>query len=187
MLAWGDNYYGQSTPPPGLSHVIAVAAGAYHSLALKNDSTVVGWGYDYYGQSHVPADLSNVVAIAAGWSHSLALKSDRTVVSWGQAYAGENTVSSAMSNIVAITAGGLNNLALTLPAPTLPTLVVNVSSHTIVFMWPTNEVGFSLEQSTDWLAHSWSPVSPAPTILGRNYTVTNMVSNGTRFYRLRKL
>ena len=44
MVAWGDNDYGQCNVPAGLSGVVAVAAGAYHSLALKADGTVVAWG-----------------------------------------------------------------------------------------------------------------------------------------------
>ena len=35
--------------------MVAVAAGGYHSLALKSDGTVVAWGYNYFGQSTVPA------------------------------------------------------------------------------------------------------------------------------------
>ena len=30
----------------GLSEVVAIAAGEFHSLALKVDGTVVGWGYE---------------------------------------------------------------------------------------------------------------------------------------------
>ena len=64
---------GQTTVPGGLSNVVAIAAGGYHSLALKSDGTVVGWGDNGYGQTTVPAGLSNVAAIAAGGYHSLAL------------------------------------------------------------------------------------------------------------------
>jgi len=65
---------GQVTPPPGLSNVVAISAGVNHSLALKNDGTVVAWGNNYYGQISVPGDLTNVVAISAGSYHSLALR-----------------------------------------------------------------------------------------------------------------
>jgi len=40
-VGWGYDYYGQTDAPPGLSNVIAIAAGYYHSLALKSNGTVV--------------------------------------------------------------------------------------------------------------------------------------------------
>ena len=50
-----------------------IAAGTYHSLALKMDGTVVAWGNNLSGQTRVPGGLDGVVAIAAGFTHSLAL------------------------------------------------------------------------------------------------------------------
>src|SRR5205085_9924528 len=41
----------------------AIAAGEFHSLALKRDGTVVAWGDDRYGQADVPSGLSGVTAI----------------------------------------------------------------------------------------------------------------------------
>src|SRR5688572_14564541 len=77
-------------PPVGLSNVVALSGGAYHSLALKRDGTVAAWGLGYNmswepgnGQNNVPTGLSNVTAISAGRYHNLALKSDGTVVAWG--------------------------------------------------------------------------------------------------------
>ncbi|HWR57565.1 MAG TPA: Ig-like domain-containing protein, partial [Thermodesulfovibrionales bacterium] len=70
IVAWGDNYYGQTTVPSGLSGVTAIAAGGGHTVALKNNGTVVAWGYNVYGQSNVPSGLSGVIAIAAGNSHT---------------------------------------------------------------------------------------------------------------------
>jgi hypothetical protein len=56
--------------------VTAIAAGYFHSLASKNDGTVVSWGcgsgFDY-GQCSVPGGLSHVSAVSAGDHHSLAL------------------------------------------------------------------------------------------------------------------
>ena len=85
--------------------VVAVAAGASHSLALCSDGTVVAWGYNDDGQlgngsntaSNVPVlvNLSGVLAgktvisIAAGYYHSLALCSDGTVAAWGGNTAGQ--------------------------------------------------------------------------------------------------
>ena len=46
--------------------LVAIAAGGTHSLALKQDGTVVAWGNYQFGQTDVPLGLANVVAIAAG-------------------------------------------------------------------------------------------------------------------------
>src|SRR6266403_887881 len=75
--------YGQSSVPTGLGTVIAVAAGGSHSLALKNDGTVVAWGDNSAGQSSVPTGPGTVIAVAAGGYHSLGLRNDGTVVAWG--------------------------------------------------------------------------------------------------------
>src|SRR4051812_41627464 len=79
---WGDNTSGKATPPTGLDGVIAIAAGAQHSLALRTNGIIVGWGDNSSGQIEIPLNLDNVVGIAAGL-HSAALKSDGTVVVWG--------------------------------------------------------------------------------------------------------
>lgn len=74
--------------------VTDIAAGMYHSIALRADSTVWTWGRNSYGQlgdgstkdSSVPIQvkgLSKVVAIAAGAYHSLAVTSDGSVWAWG--------------------------------------------------------------------------------------------------------
>ena len=54
--------------------MVAIAAGDEHTVALKQDGTVVAWGDNGYGQTKVPAGLSGVVAIAAGVGHTVALK-----------------------------------------------------------------------------------------------------------------
>jgi alpha-tubulin suppressor-like RCC1 family protein len=40
---------------------MAIAAGQYHSLALKENGTVVAWGQNTFRQTNVPPDLTNVV------------------------------------------------------------------------------------------------------------------------------
>ena len=116
VIAWGSNSAGQTNVPAGLSNVVAVAAGGYHSLALQADGFVVGWGDNSYGQAPAPVGLSNVVAVAGGHRHSLALMAERTVAAWGQYFNGSTyvpmTVPVDLSNVVAVAAGGFFNLAL---------------------------------------------------------------------------
>ena len=73
-MAWGWDGAGQTDVPAGLTGVTAIAASGWHSLALKNDGTVVAWGDDSDGQTKVPAGLSGVTAIAAGDAFNLALR-----------------------------------------------------------------------------------------------------------------
>ncbi|MFL5807226.1 MAG: PxKF domain-containing protein, partial [Roseiflexaceae bacterium] len=112
VVAWGNNDYGQTDVPSGLSGVTAIAAGAFHNLALEADGTVVAWGWNYFGQSSVPDGLSDVTAISAGGFHSLALKADGTVVAWGNNDYGQTDVPSGLSNVTAIAAGYRHSLAL---------------------------------------------------------------------------
>jgi alpha-tubulin suppressor-like RCC1 family protein len=145
VLAWGANVFGQlgdgsmtnrSMPVAvsDLSDVVSVAAGDFHSLALKADGTLWAWGFNRDGQlgdgstiDHItprPAgDLVDVVAIAAYGSHNLALKVDGTVWAWGANESGElgdgSTTSrttpvrvSGLAGVVAIAAGRVHSLAL---------------------------------------------------------------------------
>lgn len=121
VWAWGGNAAGQvgvpiihqvdhskSPPPiepyaahiagplrvPGLSGIVAVAAGIEYSLALGSDGAVWVWGADYStslvktdDNRHIPVrepGLSDVIAISASGFMPLALKSDGTVWAWGR-------------------------------------------------------------------------------------------------------
>jgi len=70
IVGWGDDSFGQASPP-SVSNAVAIAANGGHSLALLADGSVVGWGWDDYGQASPPS-LSNAVAVSAGWYHILA-------------------------------------------------------------------------------------------------------------------
>ena len=79
----------------GWTDIIAVAAGAGHTIGLKSDGTVVATEYkgNYdYGQCNV-SNWTDVVAIAAGTVHTVGLKSDGTVVATGDNYYGQCDVS----------------------------------------------------------------------------------------------
>ena len=111
-------------PPAGLTDIVAIAAAARHSLALKSNGTVVAWGDSYivplYGQNTYspPPGLSNIVGIAAGTSlgffgHSLALRDDGTVFGWsGVGLPSAPTVPTDLFGVIAIAAGDRHGLAL---------------------------------------------------------------------------
>ncbi|MFN0028226.1 MAG: RCC1 domain-containing protein [Acidimicrobiales bacterium] len=87
-----------ATQVPGLTNIVAVAAGKHHSLALAADGTVWAFGLNDFGQlgstsnlgasvanptPAVIAGLSGVIAIEAGDSHSLAVRADGSTWSFG--------------------------------------------------------------------------------------------------------
>jgi len=116
VWSWGSNSNGQlgdgtkeSKPFPvqviapegvgALKNIVALSAGVYHSLALRQDGTVWAWGDNSRGQlgvgpiafiytpvqvgSAAEGFLSDVIAISAGYKFSLALKADGSVWAWG--------------------------------------------------------------------------------------------------------
>ncbi|GFO61586.1 hypothetical protein GMST_39110 [Geomonas silvestris] len=118
VYAWGSNYHGQLgsavttsgtqaySPTPVKVHgfgggtVSAVAAGAFHSLALVNGN-VYTWGYNGNGQlgngnysdTSIPSPvivagstsipINNIVQVVAGGTFSAALTADGKVYTWG--------------------------------------------------------------------------------------------------------
>jgi hypothetical protein len=119
VFDWGDGTRGDTNMPAGISNVVAVSTGRYHSLAVRRDGTVAAWGEDAFGACDVPFGLSNVLAVAAAGginyaedSFSLALEANGTVVGWGQIAPSGSTVPAGLSNVVSIAAG--NNFALAL-------------------------------------------------------------------------
>jgi pimeloyl-ACP methyl ester carboxylesterase len=71
----------------------------------------------------------------------------------------------------------------TLPPP----LQIQLAGTNVVVSWPFWAAGFVLE-STDKLraTNSWTAVTNVPEVVNFQYTVTNQVSGGSRFYRLAK-
>jgi alpha-tubulin suppressor-like RCC1 family protein len=108
VYAWGDGRGGQlglgdaaihpsPTQIPGLTDVVALAAGGVHALALRGDGTVWAWGFNDYGELGIgrmsdpvvsPTQVmalanEKVIAVAAGDMHSLALTQSGALYGWG--------------------------------------------------------------------------------------------------------
>lgn len=105
LWAWGRNESGQlgdrtivtrlrPVVVPGLTDVLAVAAGLSHSLAVKSDGAVWAWGANARGQlgdgttternSPVQVQgLTGIVGVSAGAAYNLAVSRDGSVWAWG--------------------------------------------------------------------------------------------------------
>ena len=64
--------------------MIAIAAGRAHSIALKDDGTIVEWGF-ICGPCPYPLTAESIpgIALAAGDYHGLLLRADGRVFAWG--------------------------------------------------------------------------------------------------------
>ncbi|WP_367113599.1 hypothetical protein [Sporocytophaga sp.] len=82
VVAWGRNTENQCNVPTGLSKVIAISAGAYHSVALTSDGTVISWGSNNNGQQNVPVGLDSVIAIFCADYATFVLKSNGRLEAW---------------------------------------------------------------------------------------------------------
>ncbi len=112
VAAWGQ-YNNQTNVPPNATNLMAIAAGASHSIALQPGSQIVGWGNALAGETAAPPSFTNGIAISAGSSTSLGLRTNGMVLTWGQSSFGRSNVPPDLTNTVAVAAGGLHVLALT--------------------------------------------------------------------------
>jgi alpha-tubulin suppressor-like RCC1 family protein len=94
----------------GLSDVVALTLGAYHTCAARSAGGVVCWGNDAEGElgdgtsahgtcptlgvacSLVPVatlGVTDAVELGAGWAHACALRASGSVVCWGDGTLGQ--------------------------------------------------------------------------------------------------
>jgi uncharacterized repeat protein (TIGR02543 family) len=59
-----------------------VEGGAWYTLGLRSDGTVVAVGYNSYGQCNV-SNWTDIIQVAAGMTHTIGLRSDGSVVAVG--------------------------------------------------------------------------------------------------------
>jgi uncharacterized repeat protein (TIGR03803 family) len=75
--------------------------------------------------------------------------------------------------------------SLSLGSVSAPQLTITPSGANFILTWPTNAAGFSLKFTTNLGSSDlWTTVSPEPTIVNGENTVTDPISDTGRFYRL---
>ncbi len=109
LAGWGENSDGESDVPDG-NNFTGIAAGTWHSLALKSDGRLTAWGYNDWEQCDVP-EGNNFASVSAGFLYSVALKLDGSLVAWGRNSYGLLNPPSG-NNYIAIAACGEHGLAL---------------------------------------------------------------------------
>ena len=87
----------------GITMRSTISAGAFHTVGLQSDGTVVAVGKNENGQCDV-SQWKDIVAVSAGKWHTVGLQSDGTVVAVGSNWAGQCDVSQ-WQDIVAVSAG----------------------------------------------------------------------------------
>lgn len=111
IVKWGAYDKEPISFPQGLSGVVAVATGQRHTVALRQNGTVLSLDFKGFGVAPIPAGLRDIVALSAGGVHTLALQKDGTVAAWDSK--GQRKVPpSDIGRAIAIAAGTSHDVAL---------------------------------------------------------------------------
>jgi len=201
VVAWGYNDSGRlgdgtttSRPVPTTvkssgvlsgKTIIAVSAGADHSLALCSDGTVAAWGDNGTGElgnnstvdSTTPIQIDQsgvlagktVIAVSAGGSFSLALCSDGTVAAWGSGAAGQlgNNITVSSYVPVSVSTAGVLSGKTVVKISAGDNHSVAVCSDGLAVSWGSNDWG--------QLGNNSNTNSPVPVAV----TATGVLSGRT--------
>ncbi|MDI1452128.1 MopE-related protein [Polyangium sp. 6x1] len=198
VWAWGQNSYGQlgngssSTTPQatpmqatGLPTIKAIAAGAYHSLALDTAGKVWAWGQNSYGQlgngsitttpQGTPVQiggLPTITAIAAGLAHSLALDTNGVIWVWGNNSYGQLGTGSSGNNQPTPASVTLADGAVALVAGWHHSMALDTNGS--VWSWGRNHYG----QIGNGLAGATNQLTPYQVSLGVFSSATAVMAGG---------
>jgi len=66
----------------------------------------------------------------------------------------------------------------------MPVLTFTIQSRQLITAWPTNFTGFTLQYATNLPTPLWAMVTTTPVVVDQQFTVTNPITVGIRFFRL---
>ena len=113
----------QHTPVMIMDGVVAISAGARHTMVILEDSSLLTWGsndmfqlgYGHYNRRFIPTEImTDVTAVSAGSGHSMAIRADGSLWVWGLNLSGvfgdgtrtsSRTPIKVMEDVIAISAG----------------------------------------------------------------------------------
>ena len=140
------------SPVPGAAKVKpqTLAAGEFHSLAIRPDGTLWAWGRNDYGQlglgdntnRPVPTRVgtaSDWVAVAVGLLHSLALKADGSLYAWGYNNDGQLGLGNTLNRNVPSRVGLLVRDWAAIAAGASHTLAIKANGT--LYAWGLNDQG----------------------------------------------
>lgn len=183
VWCWGQNFDGQlgdgtiedrrafPIQVPNLDSVVAIAAGAYFTCALRSGGDVWCWGQNSHGQlgdgsfgeeratPSPVADLTDAVHLAAGLQHACAIRASGQTVCWGDNELGAVGDGTTLMRTRFVDVVGLTS-AVELAAGYRSTCARDASDN--VFCWGYNEYGQLGDGTTEDSLVPVRVVPPAP-------------------------
>lgn len=169
--------------------LITMALLAYSDGSSPVGGLVQGWDGNFYG-----------MAYAGGASYGTVFKMTRDAILSPviqlTGYGGQYPGSSPYGGLLVANDGNLygtaaldgtsgygNVFRLLMPGPQL---TIMRSAQQCALSWRTNYDGYTLQSSTEVGTSSWCDCTNEAIIAGERFFVTNTISNGTRFFRLKR-
>ena len=219
LWAWGYNHKGQlgdnnttdrHVPTQEDSHATnwsAVAAGWWHTVALKTNGTLYAWGFNDKGQlgngtneeSHKPfqedSNATDWSAVSAGTWHTVALKTNGTLYAWGfndKGQLGDKSTTNRLvptredsntTNWSTVAAGGWHTVALTTDG-TLYAWGANSKGQLGNGDDAKSKIPIEVNDDADWsamAAGAWDTVATKTdgTLYAWGYNLHGQLGNGT--------
>lgn len=190
--AGGTNHYGtlfQFTTDGQLTTLFTLADGSNTGIGETPDTELLREDNgDIYGLTHYP------VAIGGGWGSIFKLENNGTISclysfdtsSGPKRRAG--LIRGSDGNFYAQSpSGGAFGKGYIYRLLMSPKLKWEKTMEGLVFSWPTNFAGFTLQWKPALIStNAWIDSAESPTVYGSEFVVTNAVAGEARFYRLMK-